>query len=239
MKNTLLMLTAALALGLCAAFTLMPGGKAAVESKSPDDFEKFLEQFPKAELPYAITKADMQAQLEAGIRKDDDSKSAHSKSRKYLDDPNRFIPTPRMEYLSRSPIYKEPVLQLATADHHAVIYAVTQGFSVSFKTYNVAVFDKSGKYLATHSVAGSSIDHLTTGTINEQLQAVIETYTVNWEHDVYESDLADNTITGLTLEQAKTVDLTQPVENPLFEKFREKKESETKEPATGVLGAIF
>jgi len=237
MKNTMLSIAAVLALGLFAAFSLISRETPSAQTRPEDDFQKFLKQFPMAALPYVLSKEQMLEQLNAGIELEKaESRESEDVSYKPLDDPKRFIPSNRLDYISRVPVYKEPVARLATAQHHALIYSVSQGFSRPFKSYLVAVFDKNGSFLATHSLAGSGMSHLKTAEINSRLEGMVNTYKLRWENDIYETGLDENAISGLTLELSETIDLTKPAADELDDL---KKKPLKKEKPVETIGALF
>ena len=149
------------------------------------------------------------------------------------------ISSNRLEYVSRVPTYKEPVAQFATKQHHAVIYVVSQGFGRPFRSYHIAVFDKTGKRLATHSLANAGRSYLTASTINENLEAVCSMYQVNWASDVDEVSLEENSITGLTLERSENIDLTKPSEDDFNLQKLKLKQPEKKEEKVKTIGAVF
>ncbi|MBK8966944.1 MAG: hypothetical protein R3D58_14950 [Saprospiraceae bacterium] len=209
MKQPIFSIAIVLTAGLFAAFSLLPKETTTVDTRTDKDFQKFLKQFPETILPYAITKEQMLEPLET---QDDENMGNNPGPRKRLEDPKRFIPIDQLDYISRVPIYKEPVARMATARHNAVIYSVSQGYSRPFKSFYVAVFNKNGTFVNSRHLAGSGITYVTAGTIDMALSAVVETYKVHWEKDRYDAGLADNAITGLTLESSEIVDLTKPTE---------------------------
>lgn len=241
MKNMILGIAALLILGLLVAFSILPGESSTADTPANDKFQTFLKQFPKATLPYAISKEQMLEQLQEAMQPVDDE-SANIKDHapiKIVEDPDRFISSNRLEYVSRVPTYKEPVAQFATKQHHAVIYVVSQGFGRPFRSYHIAVFDKTGKRLATHSLANAGRSYLTASTINENLEAVCSMYQVNWASDVDEVSLEENSITGLTLERSENIDLTKPSEDDFNLQKLKLKQPEKKEEKVKTIGAVF
>lgn len=214
MKNSILSIAVVLIAGLFAAFSLLPRDTTpAVVTHTDNDFKFFLKQFPEAVLPYAITKEQMLELMEAHTADaEDDNLRYNPGPRKSLEDPKRFIPIERLDYISRVPIYKEPVARMATARHNAVIYSVSQGYSWPFKSYFVAVFNKNGTFVSSRLLASSGITYVVAGTVDRELNAVVETYKVHWEKERYDTSLDENAITGLSLESSEIVDLTKPTE---------------------------
>ncbi len=205
MKNTILSLAALLIIGLLAAFTRKSPETAQTPEAAGDKFQAFLKQFKPAELPYTITKDDLRKQMEDGL-KEENAFQPISGSR--LKDPDNFLPNSKMEYVSRVPIYNLPVARLATAQHTAVIYFTVRGYSSAFNEYTAAVFTKSGALVASHNIASTDVKHLVAATIDKKLHAVLQRYLVNWEKNLKENGIKDNSITGLSPESGKEINLT-------------------------------
>lgn len=231
MKNMILGIAALAALGLFAAFSLIPREDKSKPVHTDDAFQKFLKQFPKAELPYSISKESLQEQLLAGLQTTGEERK--NNLGKPLEDPERFMPRSYMDMMSRVPVFTEPVARLATAEHHAVIIRKSRGFGGGFMEYSIAVFDKAGNHISSHLFAGTGTTSLYCGTIDTRLEAIVETYRIDWEKDYYETGFAENKISGLSLESAEVIDLTRPV----------KHDFEIEEPAEEgpgeTIGAVF
>ncbi|MDO8970407.1 MAG: hypothetical protein Q7U74_06950 [Saprospiraceae bacterium] len=163
-------------------------------------FQEFLAQFPKATLPFSFDAQELQVQLEARPA----TKSARLGWEYY-----QFLPElERSASYSNMPVCPEPVAAFETAEYTAVLYNIARGFSRGTKSYSISVFSKQGEYIGTHFVAGVNPETLTVATINETLVASVNEYKVNWANNYRESGYIGNKVTGLTLIESTTLELT-------------------------------
>jgi len=165
-------------------------------------FQDFLAQFPKATLPYAFDAQDLQGQLESRPA----SKAARLSWEYY-----QFLPElERSASYSNMPVCPEPVAAFETKEYTAVLYNIARGLSRGTKTYSISVFTKNGEYVSTHFVAGVNPETLTVAAISENLSANVYGYKVNWASNYSDHGRIGNKVTGLTLIEATTLDLTTP-----------------------------
>ncbi len=232
MKKTILLLAALPAIGLLVAFTRHTTAARSIPEHQPGDaFKEFLAQFKPATLPYSISAKKLQEQMTSALK---ETNSKRSKKIGRLEDPEGFLPYDRLSMISRVPTYREPEVQLATMDHHVVIYSISRGFSRPYKTYVAVVFDKKGTALASHRLAEISHDFLAAATIDASLQTTVQTYRIKWKEDEENPD-AERRIAGLTPETSKVFDLSQPSEDDdELPKIKPAKKSDT--PAGASLG---
>ncbi len=163
-------------------------------------FQEFLAQFPKASLPFTFNAEDLQGQLE--------TRSAAKVARLGWEF-YQFLPElERSASYSNMPVCPEPVAAFETEEYTAVLYNVARGLSRGTKTYSISVFSKDGEYVGTHFVAGVNPETMTVATINETLNASVQQYKVNWEKNYRENGHIGNKVTGLTLVETLSVELT-------------------------------
>ena len=163
-------------------------------------FQEFLAQFPKASLPFTFKAEDLQGQLETRPA----TKVARLGWEFY-----QFLPElERSASFSNMPVCPEPVAAFETEEYTAVLYNVARGLSRGTKTYSISVFSKDGEYVGTHFVAGVNPETMTVATINETLNASVQQYKVNWEKNYRENGHIGNKVTGLTLVETLSVELT-------------------------------
>ncbi|MBK6994810.1 MAG: hypothetical protein IPH31_07735 [Lewinellaceae bacterium] len=163
-------------------------------------FQEFLAQFPKASLPFTFNAEDLQGQLE--------TRSAAKVARLGWEF-YQFLPElERSASFSNMPVCPEPVAAFETEEYTAVLYNVARGLSRGTKTYSISVFSKDGEYVGTHFVAGVNPETMTVATINETLNASVHQYKVNWEKNYRENGHIGNKVTGLTLVETLSVELT-------------------------------
>jgi hypothetical protein len=163
-------------------------------------FQEFLAQFPKASLPYSFNAEDLKGQLETRPA----AKAARLSWEFYA-----YLPElERSASYSNMPVCPEPVAAFETKEYTAVLYNIARGFSRGTKTYSVTVYNKQGEYLGTHFVAGVNPETLTVATISETLSAQVNGYKVNWANNYRENGHINNKVTGLTLIETATVELT-------------------------------
>lgn len=173
-------------------------------AQSEVTFESFLQQFPKSSLPFALTTETLRTQLESRATNAPVEK-AKCLAWEYYD----FIPTLEDDAReNRMPVYPEPVAAIETADYHAVIYNTGRNFARQYKTYNIAVFDKKGKFLTTRCIAGVNPTALASATIDAELNVTITEYSVSWSKDYLTNGIEGNTIVGLTEVSTRTVKAT-------------------------------
>lgn len=92
-------------------------------------FEGFLQQFPKATLPYTLGEQDLRTQLESRAANQPLTK-AKRLAWEYYD----FLPALEEDAReNRMPIYPEPIAMLETENNYAVIYNTGRNFAVSTK----------------------------------------------------------------------------------------------------------
>lgn len=167
-------------------------------------FENFLQQFPKATLPFTLGEQDLRGQLESRASNQPVSK-AKRLGWEYYD----FLPTLEEDAReNRMPVYPEPIASLETEKYYAVIYNTGRNFARQYKTYNVAVFDKEGNFVSSRCIAGVNPTALAAATIDENLQVTIKEYSVNWEKDYSTNGIEGNTIINLTPTSVRTVNAT-------------------------------
>jgi hypothetical protein len=165
-------------------------------------FEGFLQQFPKATLPFSLGEDVLRGQLEQRA-----ANQPLEKSKPLAWEYYEFIPTLEDDAReNRMPVYPEPVAAFETEQYHAVVYNTGRNFARQYKTYNIAVFDKSGKFVATRSIAGVNPTALASATIDTALNVTIKEYSVNWSKDYLTNGIEGNTITSLIEVSTRTVD---------------------------------
>ncbi len=106
------------------------------------------------------------------------------------------------------PVCPEPVAAFETKEYTAVLYNIVRGFNRGTKTYSISVYSKQGEYVGTHFVAGVNPETLTVATITETLSANVKEYKVNWANNYRQNGHIDNKVTGLTLVETATLELT-------------------------------
>lgn len=170
-----------------------------VNAQTPN-FREFLNQFPTATLPYTFNAQEMQVQLESGVA----AKSAPLSWEFY-----EYLPElERSAQFSSMPVRPEPVASFETKEYYAVLYNIARGLTRGTKTYSISVFDKKGNYIGTHFVAGSNPSMLTVATIDESLKASVQEFKINWANDYRATGIKGNKVTGLTLLDMTTIELT-------------------------------
>ncbi len=206
MKNILLALAAVSLAGFLAAFSLQPSANRPRKAAENPDFQTFIKQFPKAALPYAISKEFLQREIERGNKRPADQAGQG----KHLDDPNRFLPGNNMDMMSRSPVFKEPVAQLATAEHVVLIYSATHGFSRQYRQYRAVTFSKNGNYVSAYDLAMSGSTQLIAAHIDQTLLASRQSYHITWEKDFWENGTENNRIASLQQDASWQINLLEP-----------------------------
>ncbi len=165
-------------------------------------FQDFLAQFPSATLPYNFNAQELQGQLE--------NRTA-AKAKRLGWEFYQFLPElERSAQFSSMPVYPEPVAKFETETNIAVLYNIARGFSRGTKTYSISVFDKKGNYIGSHFIAGVNPNTLTSATIDENLNADVKEFKVNWANDYREFGAQGNQVTGLTLLEMQTLELIMP-----------------------------
>ena len=157
-------------------------------------FEGFLQQFPKASLPFSLGEQDLRNQLETRAANLPVAKATRLGWEYY-----GFLPSLEENAReSRMPVYPEPVAMLETADNYAVIYNTGRSFARQYKTYNVAIFDKKGNFISSRCIGGVNPTTLASATINENLEITVKEYSVNWEKNYSTNGIEGNVINSIT-----------------------------------------
>jgi hypothetical protein len=163
-------------------------------------FQDFLQQFPKASLPFSFNAEGLQAQIEGRT-----AAKANRLAWEYYE----FLPElERSAEFSSMPVHPEPVAAFETEKYHAVLYNIARGLSRGAKTYSITLFTKEGEYVSTHFVAGVNPQTLTSVTIDEDLQAAVKAYNVNWANDFATNGRIGNRVIGLSIQNMMVLDLT-------------------------------
>lgn len=159
----------------------------------PAAFQQFLQQFPKAELPYVISTTELSAQLEQraqGVRP--------AASPFLAADTYDFLPDlERSAVATRIPAHPQPVARFETADRYAVIYNLPRAAAKQFRALYVAVYDKSGNHISTTFLAGANPNLIVSAVLDENLQASMQEFQVSWAKDLSQG-LIGNQLTGLS-----------------------------------------
>jgi hypothetical protein len=170
-------------------------------------FQSFLQQFPKATLPYTVGADQLQQHLEQRAAKAPMTKAARLAWEYY-----GFLPTLEENASeNRMPVYPEPIAAFETASHYAVVFNTGRNFARQYKTYNIAVFDKQGNHIQTRTIAGVNPTSLAAATINNNLEVTISEYSVNWSKDYITNGIEGNTIIGIAPIGTRTVKATAAV----------------------------
>jgi hypothetical protein len=169
-----------------------------LDAQTPS-FKDFLKQFPTASLPYSFNAQDLQTQIES---------RPIAKAKRLSYDFYQFLPElERSAQFSSMPVFPEPIASFETKEYYAVLYNIARGLSRGTKTYSISVFDKQGNYIGTHFVAGVNPSTLTIAKIDDQLNASVKEYKLNWANDFGAFGADGNKVTGLTLRDMQTIDL--------------------------------
>ena len=167
-------------------------------------FEAFLQQFPKATLPYTLGADALQAQLESRAANVPVAKAARLGWEYY-----GFLPSLESNASeNRMPVYPEPIAAFETETHYAVVFNTGRNFARQYKTYNIAVFDKSGNHIQTRCIAGVNPTTLAAATISETLEVTISEYSVNWSKDYITNGIEGNKVTGIVPVATHTIQAT-------------------------------
>jgi hypothetical protein len=170
-------------------------------------FESFLQQFPKVSLPYTLGEQDLRSHLESRA-----TNAPVAKAKRLAWEYYEFIPTLETDASeNRMPVYPEPIAMFETADNYAVIFNTGRTFARQYKTYNIAVFTKEGKFVASRCIAGVNPTALASATIDENLNVTIKEYSINWSKDYNTNGFDGNSILGLTQVATRTVKATASV----------------------------
>ncbi len=170
-------------------------------------FQGFLQQFPKATLPYTVGTEELQQHLEQRAAKTPMTKAARLAWEYY-----GFLPTLEENAAeNRMPVYPEPIAAFETENHYAVVFNTGRNFARQYKTYNIAVFDKQGNHIQTRTIAGVNPTSLASATININLEITISEYSVNWSKDYITNGIEGNQIMGIAPVGTRTVKATAEV----------------------------
>jgi len=191
---------------LAAASFILTTDSLSAQAAAPDQaaFQQFLQQFPKAELPYVIGTTDMSATLEQRAQGVRPAAAAFLAAEQYT-----FLPDLERSAVATSiPAHPQPVARFETADRYAVLYNLPRNAAKQYRALYLAVYDKQGNHIATTFVAGANPTTLVSAVLNEQLQANVQEFQVQWAKEPGQS-LAGNQLTGLQSLGIQSLDLNQ------------------------------
>jgi hypothetical protein len=172
-------------------------------------FAGFLAQFPKATLPYTLGEEDLRTQLENRAANQPVAK-AKRLAWEYYD----FLPSLEADARdNRMPVYPEPIAAFENENYHAVVFNTGRNFARQYKTYNIAVFTKTGELVATRTIAGVNPTALASATIDANLNVIIKEYSVNWAKDYSAHGLEGNTIVNLILNTTRSINAATAAKN--------------------------
>ncbi len=210
-----------------ASFILTTDSLSAQTAAAPDPaaFQQFLQQFPKAELPYVIGTTELSAQLEQRAQGIRPSASA------FLDaDTYDFLPDlERSAVATRIPAHPQPVARFETADRYAVIYNLPRAAAKQYRALYVAVFDRDGNHISTTFLAGANPNLVVSAVLDENLHASMQEFQVSWAKDPSQG-LAGNQLTGLSPLAIQRTDLNAAAPESDW--------NERHEPKTAAAGAM-
>ena len=211
MKKTLFILAAGLTLAALFLSSFSRKTSTLPADSGEISFKQFLKQFPKAALPYSIDKQTLQAHVEEEIARqtsDEDTYKPQQTAKRLEWKYYEFLPALKnASRFSRMPLFAIPVAQFTSDEFIAVLYMSGRGYSRNFGDYSVALFDKSGKHIATNNVAYVYSTKMATTTIDTDLTASTESWQINWEKDYTEAGFEDNSIKDYTLLEKSATDL--------------------------------
>lgn len=179
---------------IAASFLLM--GFAGFAQKA--SFNEFLQQFPKATLPYTIDEAQLQYHLE--VRPVEKLTRLPWEFYELLPDLEENMQQTSM------PVYPEPVACFETKKHYALLYNTGRKFAKQFKVYNLAIFDKQGNYIVSRCIGGANPTSLASVVIDADLTVTIKEYRVQWAKDYMVNGLEENKVTALLPVRTRTFD---------------------------------
>lgn len=177
----------------------------ALPAGEPDQaaFQHFLQQFPKAQLPYVIGTTELSAQLEQRAQGVQPARAAFLPWECY-----DFLPDlERSAMATNMPAHPQPIAAFESAEYHAVLYNVGRATAKQYRALYVAVFDKQGRHLATTFVAGVNPNALVSAVIDENLHVNVLEHRVEWAKNPKEG-IVGNRLTGLAPLASENFDLT-------------------------------
>lgn len=121
-----------------------------------------------------------------------------------------FVNTEKRLMFSRSPEIFIPVARLETSNHHVVVYEFRRGYSKIFRQYGVAIFDHSGKHIATNNLSNITPTVISTFTLHQDLSATIEMHEAAWEKNIDEEGINENKIISMKHITTKKQNLIKP-----------------------------
>jgi hypothetical protein len=177
---------------------------AVVANAQTATFQEFFAQFPKANLPYTLGEQDLRNHLESRA-----SNAPVAKAKRLGWEYYDFLPTLEDNARdNRMPVYPEPVAAFETKEYYAVVFNTGRAFARQYKTYNIAVFDKNGKYITTRIIAGVNPTAMAAATISENLEVTIKEFNINWSKDFNTNGFDGNSILNMVPTTVRTVNAT-------------------------------
>ena len=190
-----------------ASFKIVKTDEFTFSKREKDGFKALLQQFPKGELPFAVTKEELSADLMKRTLKNqkvETDKKPVLLTRESYD----FLPLLAESRFSRMPVHGEPIQYFETPENFAVIYNLNRGYSKARKNYCITVFDKKGNHVSSYYMAQlTQNERFMAASVDKNLNLTIDDYAVEWAEEFTDFGLENNKITGLKLKQTYVIDL--------------------------------
>lgn len=173
-------------------------------------FQDFLKKFPKKSLPFESNSAALLNQLKKAANREEDEENFGGRKNALNSEFAKWLPRHNERILmSRMPQYIEPVMAFSNEKYHAVVYAVTRGFSRMYRSEYIATFDKNGGYRGTYDFVQIEPEEIRAVSLDANLMAKVKIYKVNWKDDPSDKGYQENSITGLSFQSEGSEDFTR------------------------------
>lgn len=169
------------ALSILTAFSIASPTLVKVTEGGNSTFEKFLSEFPKGKLPFALTAETLQKHMLAKSSTDNTKKSP-LQTKRLAYEYNPFLPHLEDGY-SRLPPSAEGLMAVNVENNKHLVVYVTGRARYGFQTFYAVIYDEKGTILKDVKIAKTSEKELLAGAIDENLNITLTNYTINWYKD--------------------------------------------------------
>jgi len=173
-----------------------------------NNFSDFLKLFPEKELPYSVTIEDLAAFDKMKI----------DGNEKILEE---FLPELEKSFFSRvpPPVIK-PIQSFKINDFISVIYIFKHYYRENNASVVCSIFDKKGNFLSSNNISWSSLENITTCSIDKNCIFEIVIYDQIWKKDIEKYGAKNNEIVK---RKKKDIRFFQIEKNGFFKELKEYK----------------
>ncbi len=168
--------------GILTAFQVRTHTEMPSEAAKEKNFERFLSELPKGELPFALSVNQLQKHLEAYRGEQDKRKKSPLQMVRLSYGYSDFLPNMDGGKFSRVPPSASGLMTVPVDDKHLVVYASGR-IHAGYQIFYSILYDKKGNVLKEEKLAEIDNNFLMEGAISEDLQIKTITHKIVWSDE--------------------------------------------------------